>query len=99
EFGTPRGASAGAKIGACATELGDDLFLARKQIGLDVRSLPRVVGGRRYDTWMTGAEWNAWVKDAGFEDRYKPEEVKAIVVPDETPTHTPLVISPDGKTT
>jgi TRAP-type C4-dicarboxylate transport system permease small subunit len=74
-------------------------FLVRKQVSLDLKSLPHILKGDRFDRWMGAAEWNAWVKDADFESRYPKEAVESVLVPDDAPPHTPLVVAPDGEST
>lgn len=91
--------AAGAKIARVAHHMGRHFFLARKQIGLDLRTLPHVLGGDRYDQWMTAQAWNAWVKDAGFEGPFTADEVKTILLPEDASPPPPLVISPDGTAT
>ena len=98
-YGSRADDTAGAKIKNAAHEISDHFFYTRKQIGLDLRSMPRVLGGARYDQWMSAAAWNSWVDDAGFEDRFKPEEVKSIKVPEGNGPHVPLVLSPRGEAT
>lgn len=98
-FGAKADDSPGAKISASIERMEDHFFLARKQVGLDLRTLPHVVKGDRYDRWMSAREWNAWVKDAGFTDRYPPELLDSILVPEDAPPHAPLVLAPDGETT
>jgi hypothetical protein len=99
DYGSKKDDTAGQKIEHALHEMGEHFFLARKQIGLDLRSLPHVLGGKRYDQWMTGRAWNEWVDGAGFAARYTAEQVQTIKVPDDTPTHSPLVVSPLGNTT
>lgn len=99
-YGAKAEDSARAKIAHATSEFSEHAFLTQRQIGLDLRSLPHVVKGDRYDTWMTAAEWNTWVKGAGFEQHFSTEEVERILVTeDPNATHAPLVIAPDGKTT
>jgi hypothetical protein len=98
-YGSKAEDAAGAKIGRVAHEMGEHGFLARKQIGLDLRTLPRVLAGDRYDQWMTSAAWNDWVRDAGFEDHYKPEEVKTLYVAPDAANPPPFVVAPDGEAT
>ncbi len=86
------------KIQNTLHHLGDHFFFTRKQIGLDLQSLPKVLGGTRYDQWMTGRAWNEWVDGAGYEARFTPDEIKTIKVPDDTANHLPLVLSPKGET-
>ena len=96
-YGSRADDARGAKIANSMHQLGDHLFFTRKQIGLDLRSLPHVLKGERYDRWMTAAEWNAWLDDAGFEDRFPAEQVKALHVPADAAPHPPLVLSPSGE--
>jgi hypothetical protein len=95
-FGARADEAPAAKVARVAHQIGDHAFLTGKQIGLDLRTLPRVLVGGRYDGWMTAPEWNAWVK-GGFEGRYPAEGVANLLVPDDSPPHVPLVISPEGE--
>jgi TRAP-type C4-dicarboxylate transport system permease small subunit len=88
-----------AKIHAASERMGDHFFLARKQLGLDLKTIPHIVKGDRFDRWMSPKEWNDWVKDAGFDGRYPKEIVESIMVPEDAPPHTPLVLAPDGEST
>lgn len=90
---------AGTKISISMERMSDHFFLARKQIGLDFKTLPHIVTGDRFDRWMGPKEWNAWVKDAGFDRQYPKELVETILVPEDAPPHTPLVLAPDGEST
>jgi hypothetical protein len=96
-YGSRADDRAGAKIDNALHHLGDHAFFTRKQIGLDLRSLPHVLGGQRYDQWMSAAAWNAWLDGAGFEGRFDPAKVQGLHVP--SGTHPPFVVSPDGETT
>lgn len=98
-FGAKAEDTASEKIHVSMERMGDHLFLTRKQLGLDLRTLPHVIKGERFDRWMSAGEWNAWVKDAGFDGRYPPELIESIVVPPDAPPHSPLVLAPDGETT
>lgn len=99
-YGAKADDSARVKIAHASSEFSEHAFLTRKQLGLDLRSIPHVIKGDRYDRWMTAAEWNAWVKGAGFEEHFSADEVERILVAEEPDArHAPLVIAPDGKTT
>jgi len=87
------------KIANASHHIGDHLFFVRKQLGLDLRSLPHVLAGERYDQWMSAGAWNEWLGGAGFEDRFPKDQIEALRVPPEVPSHTPFVISPAGETT
>ncbi|HSN97841.1 MAG TPA: TRAP transporter small permease subunit [Candidatus Nanopelagicales bacterium] len=85
------------KIERVVDHVGHHMFLVQRQIGLDLRSLPRVLAGKRYE-WMAPAEWNGWLKDAGYEAHYPGADLSNFTVPEGSTPHVPLVISPDGET-
>jgi hypothetical protein len=96
-YGSRSDDTAGAKIENAAHHIGNHLFFVRKQIGLDLRTLPHVLSGERYDEWMGAAAWNEWVDGAGYEPRFDAAKVKALRITEGT--HPPFVQSPDGETT
>ncbi len=96
-YGSNADDRAGAKIENAVRHVDNHLFFTRKQIGLDLRSLPHVLKGEKYDQWMTAAAWNEWVDGAGFEDHFEPAKVKALRI--DSGTHAPFVLSPEGETT
>jgi TRAP-type C4-dicarboxylate transport system permease small subunit len=98
-YGSRAEDTGGAKIANAAHEISDHFFFTRKQIVLDLRSLPHVLGGARYDQWMSAAAWNEWVDGAGYDCRFTPDEVKSIKVPVDNGSHVPLVLSPKGENT
>lgn len=98
-YGSKADDKAGAKIENALHHIGNHAFLTRKQIGLDLRSLPRVLSGARYDRWMTAAAWNEWVDDAGYESHWPADTVKNLRIPADAGTHPPFVVSPDGENT
>ena len=72
---TPR---AGQKVATVGHGLGESWFILRKQIALDFKSLPHMLEGRAVRrTGSTGREWNAWLEDAGFVERYGKEKIDA----------------------
>jgi len=91
--------TAGSKISHIVHHVGHHAFLIRKQIGLDLQTLPHVLKGETYDRWMSAGQWNQWVKEGGFEGEYKPEEIASVLVPEGSEPHTPLVVPPDGEVT
>ncbi len=99
EFHVPTTLSATAKIDHVLEDTGRNLSLAGKQLSLDVRSLPRVLGGTPYAKLMTAAEWNAWVRDGNW-SRFAAEDVKALELPEDGTTEfrTPAVTAIPGAT-
>ncbi len=93
-FGANADDSAGKKIGQVASQLGEDFFIARKQIALDVRTTPHVVlRGETYSDWFTGKDWNTWLDESGFAERYGKEGTDALKIP-ENETRAPLIVLP-----
>jgi hypothetical protein len=98
-FGAPASAAPGEKIDIALREQGRHLFVLRKQMGLDARAAIHVASGDRYDSWLNGAQWNAWIRDGGWEGHFTEAQVKGILLPDtgERELHPPLVVVPSGE--
>ena len=94
DFGTPAEARPTQKIAQVGRGISEQLFIGRKQLALDVRTLPHVLRGERYADWLKGREWNAWLDQAGFTERYGAEQKRKLEVP-EGATLSPIVIVPD----
>lgn len=87
------------EISKVAHETGRDAFLFGRQVSLDLRSLPHVLGGTQYNKWLTPKEWNGWVREGGWEKHFAAEDVKAMELPEdeEGPSfRTPAVTSIPG---
>jgi hypothetical protein len=84
----------GQKIGQVFHQLDEDFFIARKQIGLDLKSTPHILfRGEVYADWLKGKEWNAWLDGSGLPERYGKEAVEALKIPDED-SRAPLIVVP-----
>lgn len=94
DFGAPANATAGQKVKVVAEGADEDWFIARKQLGLDLMSLPHVLKGQSYSNWLTGKQWNAWVDGAGFAARYGKDKTNEIKLPDGA-RRAPIVVIPD----
>jgi len=93
-FGARADMSAGQKVGQVFHQLDEDFFIARKQIGLDLKSTPHILfKGQVYADWLKGKEWNAWLDDSGIPERYGKEAVEALKIPDED-SRAPLIVVP-----
>jgi hypothetical protein len=93
-FGARADDTAGKKIGQVLHQLGEDFFVARKQIALDFKSTPHVLfKGETYSEWLTGKDWNVWIEEAGFVERYGKEAVEGLKIPD-ADTRAPLIVIP-----
>jgi TRAP-type C4-dicarboxylate transport system permease small subunit len=88
----------GQKVDVVTKAMSDDFFMMGRQISLDLRSLPRVLVGTKYDGWMKAKEWNDWLKGADWAAHYKPEDVQNLVLPEDQPdaVRTPAVNVPGG---
>jgi TRAP-type C4-dicarboxylate transport system permease small subunit len=93
-FGARADDSPKKKLARVAAQLGEDFFIARKQIALDLKSTPHVLfRGEPYSEWLNGREWNAWVESAGFTERYGREAMQGLKIP-EGDTRAALVVVP-----
>ena len=90
--------TAGDKLAKVEHDLGNDMFLLGRQMSLDVKTLPKVLGGQRYDQYLHAAEWNEWMKGADWRAHYKDEDVAAQMLPADMPelTKMPAVNVPGG---
>lgn len=94
EFDARAEASAGEKVSAVTTKLGEHVFVARKQIALDLKTLPHVMKGERYSEWMDSNAWNAWVDENGFAERYGADKAKLLKTSGDM-KKTPIVVVPE----
>jgi len=93
-FGARADDGPGKKIGQVFSQMGEDFFIVRKQISLDMMSTPHVLfKGQTYSDWFTGKEWNAWLDSEGFVERYGKEATDGLKIP-ENETRAPLVVIP-----
>jgi hypothetical protein len=82
------------KLSEVTKGMGEHAFMLRKQIGLDLKALPHVLKGERYAEWLGADEWNSWVRDGGFAERYGPEKAKLLeITPDMK--RSPIVVIPE----
>jgi TRAP-type C4-dicarboxylate transport system permease small subunit len=74
-----------------------DLFLLGRQISLDLKSLPRVLSGQTYSSYLTAPEWNAWVREGGWVEHFGEDAVAELLLPDDPAiTRAPAVSVPGG---
>jgi TRAP-type C4-dicarboxylate transport system permease small subunit len=71
------------KVHKVVDDTGRNLFLASRQLSLDVMSFPKVLAGRSYSEWLTPAEWNAWLRAGGWERHFRAEDVAALELPED----------------
>jgi TRAP-type C4-dicarboxylate transport system permease small subunit len=93
-FGANADDGPGKKVAQVTSQMGEDWFIVRKQMALDFMSVPHVLlRGQTYSDWLTGKDWNAWLDDNGFGERYGKEATNGIRIPDDE-TRAPLVVIP-----
>lgn len=94
-FHAAPGARAGEKLAAVASGLGRSAFIARRQLALDVRMLPKVVGGAAWASSFTAAEWNDWLDASDWAAHFTPEQAASLRETGEpTAVRAPLVAVP-----
>ncbi len=87
----------GKRLGEMAHHVRRDLFLAGRQISLDLKSIPKVASGAKYDQYLTPAEWNAWVRGEPDWTHHFPEaDVKNMYVAEEASAlpRSPIIVVP-----
>jgi hypothetical protein len=84
------------KLGVVAKETASDFFILGRQASLDVRSLPHVLAGTSYETWMTASAWNDWLDGADWVSHFDKAAVDAQKMDASAPgaTHIPAVEVP-----
>ena len=94
QFEANADATAGEKVGKVVDGIGEDWFIARKQIGLDFRTLPHVMKGEPYAEWLGGKEWNEWLDSSGFVERYGREKIDQLKMSEDI-KRSPIVVVPE----
>ena len=86
----------GTKLGIVGKEVSSDFFILFRQASLDVRTLPHVLAGTPYDTWMTAGDWNSWLDGADWGGHFDKAAVDAQHMDTSVPgaTHIPAVEVP-----
>ncbi|MBX3182678.1 MAG: hypothetical protein KIT72_19215 [Polyangiaceae bacterium] len=92
-FGARNTDSARTKVSKTFEAMGEHFFIARKQMSLDMKTLPVVLKGERYATHLSGAEWNRWLDESGMAARYGQEEVNKLKIAEDG-TRAPLIVIP-----
>ncbi len=93
DFDADADAKAGEKFAKVGHELGEDWFISKKQIKLDLKSIPHVFKGERYSEWMTAAEWNGWVEQEDFAEHYGKDKAESLKLPTDM-KRSPIVVVP-----
>ena len=79
-YGADKDAKAGEKISTITKGVGRHMFIARKQLWLDLRGFGHVViKGEPFDQWYGSSEWNQEVNEGGWASVYPPSAPKEAV--------------------
>jgi TRAP-type C4-dicarboxylate transport system permease small subunit len=90
-------ASPGSKVDTVLKDTGRDMFLAGRQLSMDLKTLPKVLSGTPYGKWLTPKEWNEWLHDGGWEKHFPAADIKAMEMEDTPDTfRTPAVTAIPG---
>jgi len=74
-----------------------DLFLSGRQLSLDLKTLPKVLGGAPYAQWMTAREWNEWLREGNWASYFEAADIKAMVMEEKDGSfRTPAVTAIPG---
>ncbi|MBI2377042.1 MAG: TRAP transporter large permease subunit [Deltaproteobacteria bacterium] len=86
---------AGDRLRLVAASMGTDAFLLGQQLSLDVKTGPSVLSGVPYAETLSAKEWNAWLHEGGWAERYSEEGVRHLAVPEtEGAMKIPMVEDP-----
>ncbi len=91
-----RDAPAGEKIATIGRHTSEGFFILRKQLALDLSTLPHVLAGNQYDRWLTNEEWNRRVEGAGWDSHFTPDQVATLKMPPDVASdyRLPVVMVP-----
>jgi TRAP-type C4-dicarboxylate transport system permease small subunit len=74
-----------------------DLFLSGRQISLDLKTLPKVLAGVPYGSFLSAAEWNAWLRDSDWSAHFDAADIKAMEMEEKADSfRTPAVTAIPG---
>ncbi|MFO0547122.1 MAG: TRAP transporter small permease subunit [Polyangiaceae bacterium] len=92
------------KFAKVRKEIGQDLFIFRKQVGFDLRAAPHVLSGA--GPWdaperLNGRQWNEFVESSGYREYFTAQEVEHLKKDQDEldGPRTPWASSPDGPPT
>ena len=82
---------AGDKARGVLTWMRTDLFVLGRQITLDVRTLPRVLAGQKWDDYLTVPQWNDWIRGADWQSEFGKDRADGFIRPDGPTKMEPVV--------
>ena len=81
----------GDKVRAVTTWMRTDLFVLGRQLSLDVRTLPHVLEGDKWDDYMTVPQWNDWVRGADWTSQFGKDKADGFIRDDDGSKMQPVV--------
>ena len=86
----------GKRLSLIKHEIGRDAFLLGRQMSLDLKTGPRVLGGNKYKDYLHAAEWNPWLKNGGWTEYFPADDVNGQLMDesDANATRLPIVNIP-----
>ncbi len=76
-----------------------DVFLLGRQASLDLKTLPKVLGGTKYKDYLKAKDWNEWLAgEEGWTEYFPKEDVEGQKLDESDPTVTrlPVINVPGG---
>jgi TRAP-type C4-dicarboxylate transport system permease small subunit len=92
-FGQPPQAAVSDKLAGVAQGTSRQLFVLRRQLALDARTLVPVLRGEPWDRTLSAQAWNEWLDAGDWATRYPPEVVAGLHESG-AGTRAPLVAAP-----
>ncbi len=71
------------KVDKVVSDTERNVFLATRQLSLDLKSFPKVLAGHPYAEWLRPSEWNAWLRQGGWETHFEAADVAALELPED----------------
>lgn len=83
----------GRRAGELSHGMRSDFFLLGRQMSLDLKTLPVVLSGKKYNEYLKAAEWNAWMKGADWSAHFSAEDVQGQLMDESQPdaTRNPVI--------
>jgi tripartite ATP-independent transporter DctM subunit len=77
-FGGNADATVSTRLSEISTGVGRHFFFFRRQVAMDLRMLPKVLSGEKWDEVCTGETWNAWLDAGAWSDWTTPDVVQSM---------------------
>lgn len=92
-FGGTAEAGVGQRLGEVATGVRRHFFFFRRQASLDLRVMPKVLTGDKWDETISGETWNSWLDSGAWDDWFEKDVVQSLRE-DPGAKRAPLIVTP-----